>query len=128
MVINSEGYGITFALLNEEESKTNSKGEQVMTKISILILAGAFFAVSMVPASVFAGKGAMRTGGQGIQIKQQTMQQNQIKIRNGASGQSTQTKTATMEKKGNTYGPGDGTGNKGVGPQDGTGYGAPSNR
>lgn len=31
-------------------------------------------------------------------------------------------------KKGKTYGPGDGTGNLGYPPKDGTGYGSPSNR
>lgn len=31
-------------------------------------------------------------------------------------------------KKGNTWGPGDGAGNMGVGPRDGTGFGAPANR
>jgi hypothetical protein len=40
-------------------------------------------------------------------------------------------KTGSTPKKGNTYGPGDGTGHIAVGedpPKDGTGYGAPGNR
>jgi len=42
-------------------------------------------------------------------------------------GKQAQSKSA-QQKKGNTYGPGDGTGNKGDRPLDGTGYGAPANR
>lgn len=35
-----------------------------------------------------------------------------------------QTKAQKKSKKGNTYGPGDGTGLKSAGPKDGTGFGA----
>jgi hypothetical protein len=36
--------------------------------------------------------------------------------------------TSNITKKGHAYGPGDGTGNDGIGPRDGTGYGAPIQR
>jgi hypothetical protein len=56
------------------------------------------------------------------------MTQTQTKQQSKA-GASSQTGTmGAKTKAGNTYGPGDGTGNQGVGPKDGTGYGAPGSR
>lgn len=73
---------------------------------------------------------ALAAGGKGQAAQKQTrsMTQTQTKqpLKAGSGNQ-----TGTMGAKtqaGKTYGPGDGTGNQGTGPKDGTGYGAPGNR
>jgi hypothetical protein len=54
----------------------------------------------------------------------QTQTKQQLK-----AGSRTQTGTmGARTQAGKTYGPGDGTGNQGVGPKDGTSYGAPAKR
>ncbi|HOJ70483.1 MAG TPA: hypothetical protein PK864_06950 [Syntrophorhabdaceae bacterium] len=63
----------------------------------------------------FGGGHASGMGGYGIQSQTKSMDQGGQHIGAG-------------EKHGKTYGPGDGTGNAGEGPKDGTGYGSPSNR
>jgi hypothetical protein len=75
------------------------------------------------------------------EVSAQEKQQAQAKVQQGQRGalfidedgdgvcDNLGTKAATkagkmrMEKKGKSFGPGDGTGNKGVGPRDGSGYG-----
>jgi hypothetical protein len=60
------------------------------------------------------------------QTRSMTQKQTKQQLKAGAG-----TQTGTMGTKrlaGKTYGPGDGTGNQGVGPKEGTGYGAPANR
>jgi len=60
------------------------------------------------------------------QIRSMTQTQTKQQPKAGAG---TQTGTmGTKSQAGKTYGPGDGTGNQGVGPKDGTGYGAPAKR
>jgi len=74
-----------------------------------------------VPA-ISAGKGPAAHKQTGSMTQTQTKQQ----LKAG-----TWTQPGTIGAKtqaGKTYGPGDGTGNQGVGPRDGTGYGAPGNR
>lgn len=66
--------------------------------------------------------------GSGAQVRQQTMEQNRIRQHDETLLKSTQVKSGSAKKKGKTYGPGDGTGNLGDRPLDGTGYGAPDNR
>lgn len=102
------------------------------TKLLTLILTGTFFAVTMIPADAMARQGGMMSG-QTRQIRTQSSSpiRDQQRLRDGSCGsclKAAQTVTVNEQKKGNTYGPGDGTGNNKVGPQDGTGYGAPSNR
>jgi hypothetical protein len=102
------------------------------TKLLTLILTGTFFAVTMIPADAVARQGGMMSG-QTKQIRTQSSLQtmDQQRLRDGSCAsclKAAPTATASEQKKGNTYGPGDGTGNNNVGPQDGTGYGAPSNR
>lgn len=68
--------------------------------------------------------------GKGQPVQTQTRGMNQIqKQQQSKAGSGTQTGTVGAKTQaGKTYGPGDGTGNQGVGPKDGTGYGAPGNR
>ncbi|MBN1397868.1 MAG: hypothetical protein JXA06_07540 [Bacteroidetes bacterium] len=66
-------------------------------------------------------------------VKQQAKSQTKTKVQGGANFidkdgdgvcDNNGTKAQKKTKKGSKYGPGDGTGNKGVGPKDGTGFGA----
>jgi hypothetical protein len=102
------------------------------TKLLTLILTGTFFAVTMIPADAMARQGRMMSGQtQQIRTQSSSLIRNQQRLRDGSCGScinAAQKSTVNEQKKGNTYGPGDGTGNNNVGPQDGTGYGAPSNR
>ena len=99
------------------------------TKIGALMLAGTFILTMAVPMSVLAGPGG-RMSGQAQQIRTQPKQQirDQQRLRDGSCLDPAQKGSGTASKKGNTYGPGDGTGNNAIGPKDGSGYGAPSNR
>jgi hypothetical protein len=76
------------------------------------------------PVRTSSGSGKRRAA----QNQTRSMTQTQMTQQLGAvSG----TQTGTMGLKtqaGKPYGPGDGTGNQGVGPKDGTGLGAPGNR
>ena len=72
---------------------------------------------------------ALAAGGKGQAAQKQTrsMVQKQQRLWDGSFTQSG-TQQGRQANKGNAYGPGDGSGNQGVGPKDGTGYGAPTNR
>ena len=98
------------------------------TRIGAVILAGTFF-MAAIPLTAAAGPGG-RMNGQTLQTKTQSTQQirTQQRLRDGSCMETLQAPSGTKLKKGNTYGPGDGTGYGGVGPKDGTGYGAPSQR
>jgi len=99
------------------------------TKIGLLLVAGAFAFTIAVPAGSMAGPGG-KGRGQALQTQTQTQPRvrDQQRLRDGSCADPAKAQSGTMLKKGNTYGPGDGTGNAGVGPKDGTGYGAPSQR
>ena len=72
---------------------------------------------------------ALAAGGKGQAAQTQTRSTNQIqKQQRTESCTQSGTPQGTQAKKGNTYGPGGGSGDQGVGPKDGTGFGAPSNR
>jgi hypothetical protein len=105
------------------------KEEKMRTKIGILILAGTFILTAAVPMKALAGR-AGRISGQAQQIRTQPRQQirDQQRLRDGSCLDPAQKGSGAALKKGNTYGPGDGTGNNAIGPKDGSGYGAPSNR
>ena len=122
------------------------------TKFGATILATAFLAALVFPWTVLAGGGGGGKGKMGgATIRNQTQMENRIRtrdaeqfrmrdgegnrdrIRNGsgtepaaAPTKSAVSATGEKAKKGNTYGPGDGTGP--YLPKDGTGYGAPANR
>ena len=96
-------------------------------KLGTLILAVTFIVTTAIPFTALAGPGG-RMNGQTQQIKNQSQPQirDQQRLRDGSCTDPAQ--KGSGEKRGNTYGPGDGTGNAGIGPKTGTGYGAPSNR
>ena len=98
-------------------------------KLGTLVLAGTFIITAAIPMTVLAGPGG-RMNGQTQQIRTQTKQQirDQQRLRDGSCLDPAQKGSGAAQKKGNTYGPGDGTGNSAIGPKDGSGYGAPSNR
>ncbi len=101
------------------------------TKLLAITLAALFLLVTAMPAVTEARGGGGKAGGQSLQKQTKSMDQNRVqqRLRDGSCTQSaTQTKAGEAQKKGNTYGPGDGTGNAGIRPQDGTGYGAPENK
>jgi hypothetical protein len=97
-------------------------------KLMTIVLAGAVFTMATMPAISLAGNGRM--SGQRLQTKTQAGDRIQTRqqLRDGSCLTGSGAAAGTAQRKGNTYGPGDGTGNSGVRPQDGTGYGAPANR
>jgi hypothetical protein len=97
-----------------------------MRKLIVPIMAGALLITSVLPLAVEARRGG---GGQGGGFASQNGIQNQdrARLRDGSCLNST-TQAGPGLRKGKGYGPGDGTGNTGAGPKDGTGYGAPSQR
>jgi len=94
------------------------------------ILAGILASFAAVPGPAFAAcrHGAMH----GQTVGKQTCVTEQVRdrkrLRDGSCLKTNQIRAGSVEKRGNTYGPGDGTGNDGSGAKDGTGYGAPSKR
>ena len=98
-------------------------------KLGTLVLAGAFLFTTAIPMTVLAGPGG-RMSGQTQQMRTHSNQQirNQNRLRDGSCLDPAQKGSGAAQKKGNTYGPGDATGNMAISPKDGTGYGVPSNR
>jgi hypothetical protein len=105
-----------------------------MRKFGMLIVAGALTVVIALPVTGFAGQSNGKMKKQADRTQSRTMDriqdkdQDRLRLRDGSCTSQTATVSGKMQKEGNTYGPGDGTGNDGVGPEDGTGYGAPSQR
>jgi hypothetical protein len=97
-------------------------------KIFNTFLAGALAVTIALPLAVQAGRGSGPMGGAGQQLQNRTQDRDQLRKRDGSCLNQTGTQAGSRVKGGNAYGPGDGTGNAGVGPKDGTGYGAPINR
>lgn len=113
--------------------KANPQKEEKMMKrkLGTVILSGALIATMALPMTVTAGPaGRGRARGQSLQSQTRTMDQirNRQRLRDGSCLDPAKAGTRTMQKKGNTYEPGDGNGNLGDRPMDGTGYGAPSQR
>jgi hypothetical protein len=96
-------------------------------KIFSTFLAGALVVTTALPFAVQAGRGNGSMGGSGQQMQNRTQDRDQLRQRDGSCNQ-TGAQAGSRNKSGNIYGPGNGTGNGGVGPKDGTGYGAPSSR
>jgi hypothetical protein len=115
------------------------------------VLAAAFLTALVIPGTVLAGGGGGGRGGGGAgqmggaSNRNQTQMQNNFQTRGmeqfrtqdrdrsqaGSGTGSAVSATGEKTKKGNAYGPGDGTGHIAEGetpPKDGTGYGAPANR
>jgi hypothetical protein len=95
------------------------------------ILTGALIATMALPMTAYAGPaGRGRARSQGLQTQTRTMDQSRERqrLRDGSCLDPSKAGARKMQKRGNTYGPGDETGNQGDRPMDGTGYGAPSQR
>jgi hypothetical protein len=98
-------------------------------KLLTVFMTGIFIAATIIPLNALAAqKGKMNGQTQQIRTQSTTQIRDQQRLRDGSCLNATQQAEAKVQAKGNTYGPGDGTGNSGVGPKDGTGYGAPANR
>jgi|WetSurMetagenome_2_1015567.scaffolds.fasta_scaffold110787_2 hypothetical protein len=97
-------------------------------KLFTIVFAGTVFTMAFLPAVSMAGKGRM--GGQGLrnQTNCTLHTPDRQQLRDGSCLKSGASATGIVQKKGNTYGPGDGTGNQGAGPKDGTGYGTSSKK
>ncbi len=99
------------------------------TKVKATILAGAFLVATTVPITALAGRGG-GTGGQAMSRQSQTDQVRRgqrLRLRDGSCLDAAKTRSGAMEKKGNTDGPGDGTGNEAP-LQDRNEYGEPSQK
>jgi hypothetical protein len=83
--------------------------------IMITVAAAMIILPTVVSARGSHGGGAGNGGGYGAQTQTHSMSQGNQSV--GAASRS-----------GKAYGPGDATGNAGIAPKDGTGYGAPANR
>jgi len=84
--------------------------------------------MSVVPvfaAGPYGGRNAQAAWRQNC-VRAQTQVSNRARLRDGSCLYANQIGAGSAQKRGNTYGPGDGTGNAGSGPKDGTGYGAPA--
>ncbi len=79
-------------------------------RIGTVILAGTFFMAAL-PMTAMAGPGG-KMRGQTLQVKTQSMQQikTQQRLRDGSCLESLKATSGAKLKKGNTYGPGLGTG------------------
>lgn len=100
------------------------------TRLKATLLAAVFLMATAIPVTALAGPGGRtrgRTLGTQTQTMNQTRDRDRQRLRDGSCLDAAAAGSGAMEKKGNTYGPGDGTGNE-TPPQDGTGYGAPSQR
>ena len=100
-------------------------------KLGAVILAGAFLTAASLPVDAFAGPGGRGSmGGATNQVRsiERTRTWDRLHLHDGFRIDPARESAGTMERKGHTYGPGDGTGTLGDRPMDGTGYGAPSER
>jgi len=86
-----------------------------------IVVAALIASLALSTPAFAAGKG------QGNQTRSGNQIQKQQRLRDGSCTQSG-TPLGAKNKKGNNYGPADGSGNQGIGPKDGTGYGAPASR
>jgi hypothetical protein len=89
-------------------------------------MVGTMCAVLMLPSVVLAGQG--RGAGKGPALQNQPRNMEQIREQRRYQPVELRNQTSNITKKDHAYGPGDGTGNDGMGPRDGTGYGVPSKR
>ena len=102
-------------------------GEDMQGRIVTAILVGGCIAMMALPPASLAGQGYGRMKREAT-AEDQAGVRKQLRLRDGSCGNAATGKAGAMRRKGNTYGPGDGTGNAGVRPQDGTGYGSRQNR
>ncbi|MDY6990447.1 MAG: hypothetical protein SWQ30_20590 [Thermodesulfobacteriota bacterium] len=91
------------------------------------ILVGGFMAMLAFPPASLAGKGYGKMKGD-AKTEERGGARKRLRLRDGSCGNAAAGKAGAMKRQGNTYGPADSTGNGGVRPQDGTGYGAGENK
>jgi hypothetical protein len=104
------------------QTKVMEGGENMKRSMVTAILIGGFVAMIALPAASLAGQGYGRMKGD-AKTEEQDGARKQLRLRDGYCGNAAMGNAGAMKKKGNTYGPGDGTGNRGVCPRDGTGNG-----
>jgi hypothetical protein len=104
-----------------------SSGGSLMKKMLIATLVAVFIGgTALMADDALAGQGRGGSGkGTGICKQTSSTQQTGVKqqLRDGSCLKSTDAAKSNQAKRGNTYGPGDGTGNNQTGPKDGTGNG-----
>jgi hypothetical protein len=92
-------------------------------KLMVTLAVGALMITTALPLTVQAGRG---NGSGGGGQWQHNRSQSQQRLRDGSCTNPAGTQAGSRQKNGKVYGPGDGNGNGGVGPKDGTGYGGPN--
>src|SRR4030042_1937431 len=100
-------------------------------KLGAAILAGAFLTAASLPIDALAGPGGGgRMSGATNQVRgvERIRTWDRLRLHDGFRIDPARESAGTMEKRGHTYGPGDGTGTLGARPTDGSGYGAPHGR
>ena len=105
-------------------------------EISKSILVGVVVAAMALPATVVMVGPGIASAANRAQYQTRSMNstgtasqiQTRQRLRDGSCLTTLDAAAGTATKSGKAYGPGDGTGNLGVRPLDGTGYGAPANR
>jgi hypothetical protein len=98
-----------------------------MKKIFVPLIAGALLVTTAFPFAVQAGRGGGGPmGGPCLQTGAQNG--NHLRLRDGSCLNGKTTRAGFGLRRGRGYGPGDCMGNAGIGPKDGTGYGARSQR
>lgn len=94
------------------------------------VMIGTMCGMLMLPSIVLAGHGRGAGKGPAFQNQPRNMEQirEQKRLEHRYQAVEPGAQSVTGARKGHAFGPGDGTGNAGIGPKDGTGYGAPSQR
>jgi len=92
------------------------------SKLMVTLAVGALMITTALPLAAQAGRGNGSMGGAQLQTRTQTPSQQ--RLRDGSCTNPAGTQAGSGQRRGKAYGPGDGTGNGGVGPKDGSGYGA----
>jgi len=92
------------------------------SKLMVTLAVGALMITTALPLNAQAGRGNGSMGGTQLQTRTQTPSQQ--RLRDGTCTNPSGPRAGSGQRRGKAYGPGDGTGNGGVGPKDGSGYGA----
>jgi hypothetical protein len=99
-----------------------------MKKFFVPLIAGALLITAALPFAVEARRGAGGGAMGGPYLQTGAQNGDRLRLRDGSCLNGRTTRAGFGLRRGNAYGPGDGTGNAGLGPKNGTGYGARSQR
>jgi hypothetical protein len=99
-----------------------------MKNFFVPLIAGALLITAALPFAVEARRGAGGGAMGGPCLQTGAQNQDRLRLRDGSCLYGRTTRAGFGLRRGNAYGPGDGTGNAGLGPKDGTGYGARTQR